>query len=122
PPHRGLPLAAHRRRGVRDQAPDLGRRVGARRLLDVPALLPGDLRQETLRDDGARRARRNVVVGGERVAMLDEQPRRLARWATPGADEDPRAAELLAAERELELALAEPGIDVRYFGCPGAAI
>src|SRR5262249_57628294 len=71
-----------------------------------------------------------VVVGeGGRAAAarrlvmrLDEQPvlALLARAATH-AHEMPRAGELLAVEREIELALLEPALGIAL-GLPGAAI
>ena len=60
---------------------------------------------------------------GPVVAMLDQQPAWLrSRPEASGADEHPGSLELVAVERELQIALAERRVDVRRLGRPGAAV
>src|SRR5207237_1010422 len=93
-----------------------GNRDGGRGLLELPrggAGGAGDAGQRAARDH-RERAREGEVLGGRGgVAMLDEEP-----LAVPRADEDPRALELAAMQRELELALGERLADVRRLGLP----
>src|SRR2546426_7348870 len=107
---------------VGEEPPDRCRGIGGRRLLDDAAFLPGDLGHEPVRDDRARLGREDVLRGGELVTLLDEEPCGPCRGPAPGAHEDPRAAQLLAVERELDLALAECRVHVGTLRCPRAAI
>ena len=64
-----------------------------------------------------RRERDDVDVAGPVVAMFDEEPAAIAvptRAGIPpaGAHEHPRSLQLVAVERELEIALLQRGVDV----------
>jgi pyrimidine operon attenuation protein/uracil phosphoribosyltransferase len=60
---------------VREELLDFANGIARRRLLDVAALVDRDLRQQPIRDDGARVGFRDVLVGDEVVAVLDQEPR-----------------------------------------------
>src|SRR5262245_10004632 len=102
-------------RAVRD--PDLGIAVGED-VGEIPFALDAEWREG-----------RDVHVARPVVAVLDEEPRAAiarsgapARVAPAGADEHPRALQLVAVERELQVALLERGVDVFGFGSPRALI
>src|SRR5205085_154143 len=128
----GLAPPRARRRGLGldgaelgDQALDRGRRVPARGLRDVAALGVRDLREQAPGRDRVGPGFRDVLVRRGRVAVLDEQPGALvarAAAAARGVYQHPRAAELLAVQRKLELALGDGALDVGLVGLPGAAI
>src|SRR4029079_1925166 len=61
---------------LREELLDLGGRVPGRGLPDVATLVPRDLGEDPLRNDGPGLRLGDVLVGSVRVAMLDEEPGR----------------------------------------------
>src|SRR4051812_48710311 len=75
-----------------------------------------DLREVAEALDALRKLRRDVDRARPLIAMLDQQPAAalpvVTLWAAAGADQHPRPLELHAVERELQLPLAHPGVDI----------
>ena len=78
-------------------------------------------RRAAARHDRARRLLGDVVGRGPVVAVLDQEPA-LAALVAARPHEHPRAAELLAVERELELALLQRGFRRRALRRPRALV
>src|SRR5256885_764646 len=91
-----------------DEPANLAGWIARRRLRDVAPFVPRDLREQAAGDRRARLRRRDVVGRRRGVAVLDQEPAGApAAGCRPRADEYPGAAQLAAAERELQLALLQ---------------
>src|SRR5436190_14314987 len=91
-----------------------GRRVLRENVLEVAVAL-----------DALGRELGDVELAGPIVPMLDEQPRPVAApsgVAAAGANEHPGAFQLVAVQRELQIALLQRGIDIVDLRRPGAFI
>src|SRR5687768_3621192 len=91
---------------------------------DVGLVRREDVREVSFALDAARRELGDVDVAGPLVAMLDEQPAPPVARAISAARpyEDPRAFQLVAVQRELEVPLLQRGVDALALRGPGADV